>query len=236
MVESTLTLPSGGPGYGYLRNIQAAALDEAGGLAYFAVMRPLYGGDCGVIRLDLNTETWSPYVQTDFSSGIPGTELLLDVPHNYGYVSKGSLSNLSRFTLSPFAYVDTLSGFPFFLHTHAIDIANQRAYVCPYNSTSWVYRINLTTFSIIDYITLPAGEGYPWRTLIDTSAGYLYVLTAETPKITRIRLSTFSRIDAFPVDLVGPFIDNFPYAIMCGSVSVGLVGLLGWFGWFDWVD
>jgi hypothetical protein len=222
ILETTIGPPSGGEGHGVLRNIAAACVDEAGGLAYFSIRRPPYA-DCGVVSLNLNTYAWSPYVQTTPSYGTPGSEIFLDVSHNYGYVSDSGTA-LARFTLSPFAYVNTLSGFAGTLHTHAIDVANQRAYVCPYGSITWVYRVRLDTFAIIDYITLPAGEAYPWRSFI--YGDYLYVLTAEgTGRIVRIYLPTFTRVDSIVVDTYGPFIEYWPYAIFGGTDFLRRVNL-----------
>lgn len=218
---NTLVLESSISCFPY-RNLQTAAVDEVGGFGYFSVNRGS-GSDNRVIKVDLATFSIVGDIQYSTSYSTPGTVMFLDVPHNYGYVSDYG-SSLHRFTLSPFAYTDHLD-FLGTLHTGSIDIANQLAYVCPYTSfLPPVYRINLSTFTTIDNIVLPAGEGYPWRSIIDST--YLYVLTAEASKVVRIMLSTFLRVDSFAADEYGSFVmGDAPYAFIGGYGKIYRVNL-----------
>lgn len=118
-----------------------------------------------------------------------------------GYAYFGTMTSIVKVDLSTFTRVGAIVPGATFLYTAVIDTVHGYAYFGTLTDPGQIVKIDLSTFTLADTLTLPAGEGNFGSAVIDTSAGYAYFGTGSHPaKIVKINLSTFSREDAMTLD------------------------------------
>ncbi len=112
----------------------------------------------------------------------------------------------------------------------SIDTENNFLYVgVSMNTIGKILKVDLSTLAVVETLDLSADERWIASSVIDVLHGFVYFLTAAagyTPKIVKIRLSDFQRVDTLPLDPAdSPWLHA---SIINGN------GGFAWFGLDNW--
>jgi len=171
------------------------------------IARHLYVVDSKLHKIDLYD--FSEVANCTITS--PDSSIDIKTIDDFLIISLGS-KRLSKVNLSNFTEVDTTicpQGNVYYLETYG-----NHAYAIIDTSPIVISKLNVTTFTAIENLTLNEGEGYAFGSeLIDQ---YLYFLTDDDPKyVVKVDMETFTRVGH--IDL-----GSWDYADASGSNSTHL--------------
>jgi hypothetical protein len=172
--------------------VSSAVIDPAGGYAYFATTDSEGTSSPAIIvRIRLSdftragSLTLNDYESSSNSAVIDTVAGFAYFGTNYGYLVKIRLSDFSRVgalylseAYPDAAVIDTVAGFAYFNMYSGIN-----------NGLSAV-KVSLSSFTIVDTISLGTGGCCEFSAVIDPSAGFAYF--DETGSVVKVRLSDFT--------------------------------------------
>jgi len=193
-------------------DLNSAVIDPAAGFAYFGTRT----NPAKIIKINLNSFTRAGVL----TLGANETNLdaaMIDTAGGYAYFASNDSSNVNKaykINLATFTRVGTLNffcGFPSCYentpHSGLIDTAKHLAYFVMQSYPCRIVKVDLTTFTRLNVLTLNAGENNCSSASIDTTNGFLYTAATNDDAtlgiIVKVNLATFKRAGALTLAASG---------------------------------
>lgn len=163
---------------------KSAVIDPAGGYAYFGT--DISPGVIIKVRLsDFTIESW-----VQLAGGQDHLEMaMIDPTAGYAYfgTSNGQVVQVRLSDLYSTGIITFDNTYGVGTVAAALDTTHGYAYISKCTSPAQVVKVRLSDLTVIDTLTLNAGENCPMSAVIDPSGGYTYFGTATSPgKIVKV--------------------------------------------------